>query len=123
MQVWIAFLLVCRGALFCPAVHSSRHTSGIACVSLPPALGTSGIIVVRQWSECKLHGAQGHVDVVVSVAISEHLYTTKLFEVELVVYVESSLGAGLGRYDRHSRTNTSFHVKCLTAAGPRYTSD
>ncbi|CAL8463974.1 g3509 [Coccomyxa elongata] len=34
---------------------------------------------------------QGHVDVVVSVAISEHLYTTKLFEVELVVYVESSL--------------------------------
>ncbi|BDA49078.1 probable type I inositol polyphosphate 5-phosphatase 12 [Coccomyxa sp. Obi] len=66
---------------------------------------------------------EGHVDVVVSVAISEHLYTTKVFEVELLVYVESGLGAGLGRYDRHSRTNSSFRVKCLTAAGPRYTSE
>ena len=59
----------------------------------------------------------------VSAAISENLYRTTAFEVELLVYTDNGLGAGLGRYDRHSRTDCSFHVKCLTAASVRYTSD
>jgi hypothetical protein len=81
------------------------------------------------WLEHPLTGgsvllcSQGKVSVEVSAAVSENLYRTTAFEVELLVYVDNGLGAGLGRYDRHSRTDCSFRVKCLTAGSGRYSSE
>lgn len=63
------------------------------------------------------------MSVEVSAAISENLFRTTAFDAELMVYVESGTGAGLGRYNRHSRTDCSFRVKCLTAGSNSSLSD
>lgn len=53
----------------------------------------------------------------VAAAVSDTMYRTKAQDAELVVYADSGLGAGLGRYDRHSHSHASFQVICHTAAG------
>jgi hypothetical protein len=66
---------------------------------------------------------QGEVTVEVAAAASETVYRTSAQEAELVVYADSGLGAGLGRYDRHSAAHAAFRVACHTAAGMDLLSD